>query len=166
MQEWETKQLMRNHLKNMKASTRRSDGSIEYHSIMTYEDYKASLIEGMSDLGYPLRKEVKRDRFVLNSEGMRQTMEIATRKALEWHEQEIYAFLQNEVKQEIARSASEVLNSISWNGSSFDVKAKPSLFEKHLMSMATKLGKGIADDIVYIFNDMMNGRSGKKKRKK
>lgn len=166
MQKWEAKQLMGNHLKNMKVSTRRSDESIEYHSIMTYEDYKASLIEGMSDLGYPLRKEVKRDRFVLNSEGMRQTMEIATRRALEWHEEEIYAFLRNEVKQEIVRSTSEVLNSISWNGSSFNVSAKPTAFEKHLMSMATKLGKGISDDIMYIFNDMMNGGSRKKKKKK
>ena len=44
---------------------------------------------GGSDLSYPLRKEVKRDRFVLNSEAMREAIQNATEIALNQMEKEI-----------------------------------------------------------------------------
>ena len=46
---------------------------------------------GGSDLSYPLRKEVKRDRFVLNSEAMEKAMEKAIEIELNRFEKSITA---------------------------------------------------------------------------
>ena len=54
-----------------------------YTKIMTWQEYKQSLVENMADLNYPLRKEVKRDRYVLNKEGLEQAINKAVKETME-----------------------------------------------------------------------------------
>ena len=60
-----------------------------YTKIMTWQEYKQSLVENMADLNYPLRKEVKRDRYVLNKEGLEQAINKAVKETMEQMSKEI-----------------------------------------------------------------------------
>ena len=51
----------------------------KYEYIRSFQDYRESLMRDMDGLGYPLRKQVKRDRYVLNARGF----EEALNKAIE-----------------------------------------------------------------------------------
>lgn len=104
-----------------------SGGKIVYQIIHDNEAFINSLLSGNED-GYPLRKEVKRDRYVLNSDAMRKTMQEATKKALDQFERQIVDYVQRDVFTIVEQTTTDALNSIMLDGTSFSPsgKQKPS----------------------------------------
>ena len=110
---------MQRHILNMKRSfVSSSDGKIQYQVIRDNEEFINSLLNGNGD-GYPLRKQVKRDRYVLNSEAMRTAMQKATEIALNQLEKEIVAYLNKDVSSIVEQIATNSLNSIVFDGTGF-----------------------------------------------
>ena len=77
---------MHNQLK-----TTSSDGRISYTIIRTNEELMDYMIAGGEDLPYALRKEVKRQRYVWNSEAMKKNLDEAITEALNQMQGEIVA---------------------------------------------------------------------------
>ena len=80
------------NMKNsMSSTTTSADGKITYTIIRNNEDLLDYVLSGGEDLPYVLRKEVKRQRYVWNSEAMRKCLQKATTEALNQMEKEIIA---------------------------------------------------------------------------
>ena len=62
---------MRNHIGNIKRAAGTAGGT-RYEFILSQDDLLRAYFESHKDLNYNLRKEVKRDRFILNSSAMQQ----------------------------------------------------------------------------------------------
>ena len=77
---------MRNQLR-----TTSSDGRISYTIIRTNEELMDYALAGGEDLPYALRKEVKRQRYVWNSEAVRKNLDKAISEALNQMQGEIIA---------------------------------------------------------------------------
>lgn len=103
------------------------------------------------DLPYPLRREVKRDRIVINSKALREAINYATEKALKDYEHSLFVFLQNEVNPLIERSAYSLLTSILTLGSTnSNITQDPSF--KLGATFGVALGNAISDiaeDIIF-----------------
>lgn len=130
---------MKRHIMNLQKQvqyTTGSGGRIQYQIISDNEALINSLLSGNND-GYPLRKEVKRDRYVLNSEAMRKAMQEATTKALDELEKEIANYIQSDVGNMVEQVATSTLNGIVFDGLGFSSSGKQ---ENALQDWAYKLG--------------------------
>ena len=106
------------HQRNLKRSINQfGNGSIRYEYILTREQLINAYLTRMDDLGYALKVEPKRDRFVINKEVMRKAIEQATTQALKEFSQQIYVFLNNDVNDLIERNAYSILNNVFSLGS-------------------------------------------------
>lgn len=140
------------------------DNKAEYHPILTRQEYLQQLdLKNRGD-GYPLRVEVKRDRWILNSQAMKQAMERAVDEALTNIQTEIIAFYQNQAMDIVRNGTEEVLNSINYSNGRFTTQ-KPKGIDYASM-IGKRLGKALADDILYIFNDIFSGRNTRRKKKR
>lgn len=110
-------------------------------------------MESRKDLPYALRKEVKRDRFVLNTEGMQKDLEKALQKALTTAAKDLEK-LADAVVQDIVIS----LNSLTVVNNHFVPKKIPSK-----TSIATEIGKilgtVLAKSTTMIFKDMTSRKN-------
>lgn len=141
---------MGNHLGNISRQIGR-DVTNRYSYITTSDELTNAFLQAKSDLGYPLRKEVKRDRFVLNAESLEKALEEAINKTF------------NEVEKGLTELANDTINDIvsSLNGLTvtndhFVAKPPKRSFAADLGKM---LGKTIAKSTVKIFDDMINGNN-------
>lgn len=89
------------------------------------------------DLGYPLREEPKRDRYVMNSKVLEMAFEDTTAKALKQLEDEIYNFVDKEVMNVIDYEAYDLLNTITVSSGQFITHRNPI----NKSSRATRFGK-------------------------
>ena len=146
------------HIARIRKQFSNDSNSTQYNYIYTGNDLQDALIRGMSDLGYPLRKEVKRDRFVLNSEGFRRAMEIATKEALNQMEREIYQWIQSDVKNMIEDTTQDVLNSINVMNNNLVVTSKGKKPKKTFAEkLGEKFGVALAKSILTIFDEIVKG---------
>ena len=77
------KQLMAQHHRNIKKQLGQlGNGNIKYEYIVSREELIDSYIHRLDDLGYPLRVEPKRDRYVLNKSSLEKVLSEASTKAL------------------------------------------------------------------------------------
>ena len=80
------------HEMNMRNQLRTTgSGGISYTIIRTNEELMDYALAGGEDLPYALRKEVKRQRYVWNSEAMKKNLEKAITEALNQMQGEIIA---------------------------------------------------------------------------
>ncbi len=150
---------MKRHIMNLKRSitTTSTDGKIHYQIIADNEAFINSLLSGNED-GYPLRKEVKRDRYVLNSEAMRKAMQEATTKALEQLEKEIVNYIQRDVSMLVEKTATDTLNSIVFDGTSFVSTGHNTQAQDWAYKLGAQFGKVLGNAIWDIFEDTINGK--------
>ena len=74
---------MKHHLRNLKKQIGQSgNGIIKYEYIVSREELIDSYIHRMDDLGYPLRVEPKRDRYVVNKQALEKALIEASTQAL------------------------------------------------------------------------------------
>lgn len=155
------------HIEKIRKAQRVSEGKCSvYETIYDYDELKGYWVRRMDDLGYPLRVEPKRDRIVMNKRAFDEALKEATVEAIEMSQREMYAFIRNQVYDEIKNETEYLLNSISYTpGKGF--KAAQNYKGNDLMKLATFLGKTLANNIIYVFNDIIRGgrKSNRKKRK-
>ena len=114
----DAKAYAQRHQRNLKKRAGLAgNGSIKYEYILSQEDLTNAYLTRMDDLGYALKVEPKRDRFVINKEVMRKAIEQATTQALKEFSQQIYVFLNNDVNDLIERNAYSILNDVFSLGS-------------------------------------------------
>jgi len=152
------------HIKQMKKAFNKQELSnaktvAEYEYILNRQELENSYLEKMEDLKYPLRVEPKRDRYVLNKRVMKIAMEKACEEALNLMQKDITLWLCNTVPEIVQELATDALNSITVVNNQFvakpiKTKSKTSWAEK----LGAQFGKALAQSIMNIFDDMVNGR--------
>ena len=126
-----------------------------YTKIMTWQEYKQSLVENMADLGYPLRKEVKRDRYVLNKEGLELVINKAVKETTEQMSKEVDIWINQGVIPLIEESVQDVLDEVNAVNNQFVVRhtnAKKQT-KSHSMKFAEELAKAIVKSVGDILED-------------
>ncbi|MBR4461304.1 MAG: hypothetical protein IKS51_01815 [Erysipelotrichaceae bacterium] len=74
---------MAHHQHNLKKQLGQSgNGTIKYEYITSREELIDSYIHRLDDLGYPLRIEPKRDRYIFNKQALEKTLIEASTQAL------------------------------------------------------------------------------------
>ena len=113
---------MKNHIGNLKRTAGQNPSGNRYEYILSQDDLMRAYFESRRDLAYNLRKEVKRDRFILNSAGLEKELkkicDDAIQKASKQLAELVAADARNEVERQIGaalsgKSAATASNNIS-----------------------------------------------------
>lgn len=96
------KSVISRHQNNLSNITG-NDVSRRYSYILTGNDLLNAYLNSKKDLNYALRKEVKRDRFVLNSKGLQKELEELCRKALDSASQGFSQVIAADTVNEVAK---------------------------------------------------------------
>ena len=135
-----------------------SQGKIQYKYIVSNEQLIDNMLSGGgSDLGYPLRKEVKRDRFVLNSEAMRKAIQDATEIALSQMEKEIIDWLQKDLTVIVEQTATNALNNVVFDGMNFSSSGSKKQPQHWTSKLASRFGKVLGNAIWDAFEETVGG---------
>lgn len=164
MNNYDTKAIAQRHITNLKKSANLlGSGSIKYEHILTKDQLINSYLQQMNELGYLLRKEVKRNRYVLTSDSLDEVINKAVNIAIEQIETEIQAFINNNVTQGITQATNEVLGTLNFNGQALQVKATNGHWETRL---GRYLGRALANNLIYVLKDLLTGGTGRKRKRK
>ena len=107
----------------------------------------------MDDLGYPLRVEPKRDRIILNRQGLKKVMEKLITKELLTFEKEIMSFVNNDVTKVIEGQAYDLLEQIfSLGDPSYRPAVKPIDDKSH---WAYRLSSAVAEAVLDGLDDVL-----------
>ena len=127
---------------------------IKYEYIRTWQDYKESLMRNMDDLGYPLRKEVKRNRYVLNSRGLEEAINKAVEQAVKKEVESITKWIDTEVMTMMEENLQDVLDNVNVINNNFVVKhSTPKKHTSNTMKFAEELAKAIVKSVGDILED-------------
>ena len=144
---------MNHHMKNISRQVGH-DVTNRYSYITSSDDLTNALLESHRDLDYALRKEVKRDRFVLNSQALEKALEEAINKTFDEVENGL-----SELADDTINDIVSALNSLTVSNNQFVIpKAKRSF----AADVGKMLGKAIAKSTIKIFDDMINGRRSRR----
>lgn len=128
--------------------------SLRYEFITSQNELIDSYLHRMDDLGYPLRVEPKRDRYVVNKKALQDALEHATVQALKQMDKELTDFMYTEVRAMLEDNIQDVFNEINVINNNFVVKPsrpKKSHSERFAEQLGKALGKSIADIVDDIF---------------
>ena len=126
----------------------------KYEYIRSFQEYRESLMRNMDDLGYPLRKEVKRNRYVLNSKGFDEAIEKAIEETMKTLDKEICKWINTEVRTMIEEATQDVLNNVNVVNNNFVVKhSTPKKHTSNTMKFAEELAKAIVKSVGDILED-------------
>ena len=139
------------------------NGAIKYEYILTKDQLYDTYLNRMDDLGYPLRVEPKRDRYVMNSKVLEKAFEDATTKALKQLEDEIYNFVDKEVMNVIDHETYNLLNTITVSSGEFITHRKPINKSSWASRFGKLLGKELAKTAMKIFDDTINPKRSKRR---
>lgn len=127
---------------------------IKYEYIKSWQDYKESLMCNMDDLGYPLRKEAKRNRYVLNASGFEQVLSKAMEQAVKEQTESITKWIDTEVMIMIEENLQDILNNINVVNNNFVVKhTTPKNHTSKSIKFAEQLARAIGKSIGKIMED-------------
>lgn len=132
--------------------------SLTYQFVVSKDDLLNFYLSRMDDLGYPLRAEPKRDRFVLNTKAMKQVMEEAINKTMTEMEDELYIWVQEDITRQIEDATQDVLDSINNINNNLVVTHKAQRKKSSSSSFLTKLASKIISEISSIMDDIMRGK--------
>lgn len=105
-----------------------------YTFIADTTDLYNSLIYSHRDLSYPLRKEVKRDRYILNSQGLQKDIEKVVDEALEKAATPLIDLVSTEIANEVYSKLEDIHNGVKHTS--------------HINSLGSMLGKVLGKSIV------------------
>ncbi len=113
-------------------------------------------MQNMDDLGYPLRKEVKRNRYVLNARGFEEAVEKAVEQAVKQETEAITKWIDTEVLEMVEDNVQEVLDNINVVNNNFVVKhTTPKKHTSNSSQFAERLAKALFKSIGDILEDTM-----------
>ena len=91
------KEMMDRHIRNMRVMAGKPATSGKYDFVISSNDIVKRYYESKKDLMYSLKKEVSRDRFVANSEGLQKTIIQTVSEVLEQEMDEIAEVISQDV---------------------------------------------------------------------
>lgn len=126
----------------------------KYEYIRSFQEYRESLMRNMDDLGYPLRKEVKRNRYVLNSRGLEEAINKAVEQAVKKEVESITKWIDTEVMTMMEENLQDVLDNVNVINNNFVVKhSTPKKHTSNTMKFAEELAKAIVKSVGDILED-------------
>ena len=149
---------MKRHHDNLKRSLGKN--GIEYKYILTQDDLTRAWMESRKDLAYALRKEVKRDRYVLNTEGLQKDLEKALVKAID----EAYEQLRELVEKGLIPDIERTLNMITVKDNQFVAPKLAKSKSSWASRFGAMLGRAIAKTTVKMFEET-TGLKNRRNRK-
>lgn len=156
--------LQQRHATNLKKSGGLSGtGAIKYEYILTREQLLDSYLKQANELGYPLRKEVKRNRYVLTSDSLEETLQQAIEFYLKDIEKGLNKTINNDITNAIATNTQQVLNTLTFSNGGFKVSNKVTGVE---IALGRFFGKAFARGVLSIFKELVHGYKEPKKRNK
>ena len=115
-----------------------------YDYIVTYDQLINASLQN-PDLPYPLRKETKRDRIIVNSESLREAINKATETVLEDFEHKLFVYLQNDVTSFIENATYSIMTDFISLGSSRNSSSKNDPAYKLGAMFGVAIGNAISD---------------------
>lgn len=100
---------MRNHIGNINRVAGNSGTGSRYEFIMSQDDLMRAYFQSHRDLAYNLRKEVKRDRFVLNSAGLEKELKRICDDAIQKASKELAELVAADARNEVERQLGAAL---------------------------------------------------------
>ena len=126
----------------------------KYEYLRSFQEYRESLMRNMDDLGYPLRKEVKRNRYVLNSRGLEEAINKAVEQAVKKEVESITKWIDTEVMTMMEENLQDVLDNVNVINNNFVVKhSTPKKHRSNTMKFAEELAKAIVKSVGDILED-------------
>ena len=111
-------------------------------------------MHNMDDLGYPLRKEVKRNRYVLNARGFEEAVEKAVEQAVKQETEAITKWIDTEVLAMAEDNVQDILNNINVVNNNFVVKhTTPKKHTSNSSQFAERLIRAVAQSLGKILED-------------
>ena len=144
------------HQNNIKRALnqRTSSNYVRYEYITSQNELIDSYLHRMDDLGYPLRVEPKRDRYVVNKKALQDALENATIQALKQMDKEITNFMYTEVRAMLEDNIQDVFNEINVINNKFVVRpTRPT--KSHSERFAEELGKALGKAIADITDEIL-----------
>ena len=132
-----------NHMKNLSIIAGHPVTRYEY--LMNTDDLTKAYMQSHSDLSYALRKEVKRDRFVANTEGLQKYIEKSIEQILNKVAKDIEAEITREVERQVLNTFSQMGAKVSGGNSSI----KSSSFD-----IGAMLGRALGTSLVNLFDEI------------
>jgi hypothetical protein len=115
----------------------------KYTFITNTSDLYNSFISSHRDLSYPLRKEVKRDRYILNEQGLQKDIEKVIDESLEKAVEPLIDLVSTDIVNEAYSKLSDIHNGITHKSQTNKLGAM----------LGKVLGKSLVDGITKILND-------------
>jgi hypothetical protein len=115
----------------------------KYTFITNTSDLYNSFISSHRDLSYPLRKEVKRDRYILNEQGLQKDIEKVIDESLEKAVEPLIDLVSTDIANEAYSKLSDIHNGITHKSQTNKLGAM----------LGKVLGKSLVDGITKILND-------------
>lgn len=114
------------HIHNLKKSAGLAgNGAVRYEYILSESELQDTYLNRIDDLGYPLRVEPKRDRYVMNKKALEKAFSDASTQIIKQVEQELYDFINDEVMNLIAQETTALLNTVSFASGQCTVNRRP-----------------------------------------
>lgn len=156
MANYDIDEIVRNHQRNFDIlAGRRGNKYTNYEWIITKDDLVGSYLKSMADLGYPLRKEVKRDRYVLNKEALEKAIEKTIEETMKQFEKEFNQWFAYGVMPMMEEGIQEVLDEINVVNNNLVVKHSPNKIVK-TTSMSSKFADRLAQALVKSIFDILD----------
>lgn len=127
-------------IERYKAQTGKTD---RYTFIADTSDLYNSFVSAHRDLSYPLRKEVKRDRYILNSQGLQKDIEKVVDESLQKAVEPLIDLVSTDIANEAYSKLMDIHNGVQHKSQT-----------NHLGAMLGRvLGKSLVEGITHILDD-------------
>lgn len=145
------KAAMQRHIGNIQRAAGNKSGGSEYRYeyILSQDDLMKSYFESHKDLAYALRKEVKRDRYIMNADGLKKDIDRICKEAINAASKELAAMIAHDIQKEVTMQ----LNGAIQGRTAGAAASKTSSFT---MDLSKSLVGGLVSGVRSIFDDMLN----------
>lgn len=128
----------------------------KYKLIMNPEQLAQEYYKSKYDLSYLLKKEIKRDRFVSNSKGLQQSIDLMVANAIQGASKEMAALISADILTDVAANLNQIKQAadgtIIYGGRhSGNTSKSTALYNQ----FAKALGKGLYNGITGLFKEML-----------
>lgn len=141
------------HIEMLKRSAGLKTNGTKYEYITTRDEMIDSFIRRMDDLGYPLRVEPKRDRYVLNKKSLEKAIIDITIKEISKIENEIVKWINTDVSDMIESNVIDIWNDITNLGVTNN---KPRAQKHWTTRLGEQVGKAIGNAVSDYIDDVLN----------
>lgn len=144
-----------NHLRNM--SVLAGHPVTKYEYMMSMDDVARAYMQSKQDLNYALRKEVKRDRFVANTQGLQKHITETIAKIL--------CSISDDISDYIAKDAENKISNMITGLNNGKTRVISNNKKVSLNKLASMIGKALGSSLVKLFDDVISDRDRNNKRR-